>query len=57
MGGRLMVVGGLLSAVLALVIPMPYGLWVVMGIILLVSFIPVVYSYIYYRQEKKHQLN
>ncbi|WP_080056502.1 SdpI family protein [Spirosoma aerolatum] len=57
MAGRLMVVGGLLSAVLALVVPMPYGLWVIMGIILLVSFIPVVYSYIYYRQEKKHQLN
>lgn len=57
MGGRLMVVGGLLSAVLALVLPMPYGLWVVTGIILLASLIPVVYSYIYYRQEKSHQLN
>ncbi|GAB4040514.1 SdpI family protein [Spirosoma gilvum] len=57
MGGRLMVLGGLLSAVLALVVPMPYALWVVTGIILLVSAIPVIYSYIYYRQEKAHQLN
>lgn len=57
MGGRLMVAGGLLSAVLALVVPKPYTEVCVIGVILLTSFIPVVYSYIYFRQEKAHQLN
>ncbi|GAB3946190.1 SdpI family protein [Spirosoma harenae] len=54
MGGRLLVAGGLLSAVLALVVPMPYTIGVVTGVILLVSAIPVVYSYIYFRQENAH---
>jgi hypothetical protein len=57
LGGRLMVAGGLLSAVLALVIPMPYTIGVFTAIILISSFIPVVYSYVYFRQEKAHQLN
>ncbi|GAB4043495.1 SdpI family protein [Spirosoma jeollabukense] len=57
MGGRLMVVGGLLSAVLALVVPTPYTEVSVVGVILLTSLVPVVYSYIYFQQEKAHQLN
>lgn len=57
LGGRLMVAGGLLSAVLALVVPTPYTEVSVVGVILLTSLIPVVYSYIYFQQEKAHQLN
>ncbi len=57
LGGRLMVAGGLLSAVLALIVPMPYTVAVVAGIIILSALIPTVYSYIYFRQEKAHQLN
>jgi uncharacterized membrane protein len=57
MGGRLMVVGGLLSAVLALVVPVPYMLFSVIGVIVITSLVPVIYSYIYFRQEKAHQLN
>ena len=57
MGGRLLFAGGLLAAVLALVVPMPYTVAVVMGVILTATIIPVVYSYIYFRQEKTHQLS
>ena len=56
-GGRLMVAGGLLISALALVMHMPYLGGAVFGVILLITLIPVVYSYIYYRQEKAHQLN
>jgi uncharacterized membrane protein len=52
MGGRLMVAGGLLSAVLVFVVPMPCTAGVVVGIMLLCTLLPVVYSYIYFRQEK-----
>ncbi len=54
MGGRWMVAGGLLSAVMVFVVPMPYTVGVVVGIMLLSTLIPVVYSYIYFRQEKAH---
>ena len=57
MGGRVLFAGGLLAAVLALVVPMPYTVAVVMAVILTTALIPVVYSYIYSRQEKAHQLN
>jgi uncharacterized membrane protein len=57
MGGRFMVAGGLLSSVLALAVPMPYTEVCVVGVILLTSLIPVVYSYIYFWQGKAHQLN
>lgn len=57
LGGRLMVAGGLLSAVLALIVPMPYTVSVVTGIIIASALIPTVYSYIYFRQEKAQQLN
>jgi uncharacterized membrane protein len=57
MGGRLMVAGGLLSAVMAIVVPMPYTAGVVVGIMMITLLIPVVYSYIYFRQEKTRQLN
>lgn len=57
MGGRLMVVGGLLSTILALVLPMSYKVTCVMGVILLTTLIPVIYSYVYFRQEKARQLN
>lgn len=57
LGGRLMVAGGLLSAVLALVVPLPYKVGCVVGVTMITVLIPVVYSYIYYQQEKDHQLN
>ncbi|GAB4017505.1 SdpI family protein [Spirosoma migulaei] len=57
LGGRLMVAGGLLSAVLALVVPMSYKVGCVLGVTMLTVLIPVVYSYIYSQQEKRHQLN
>ena len=57
MGGQLMVAGGLLSSLLALIVPMPYKVGCFVGIILLTTLIPVMYSYIYFQQEKAHQLN
>ncbi|GAB3886146.1 SdpI family protein [Spirosoma agri] len=57
LGGRWMVAGGLLAALLAIVVPAPYTVGVVVGIILTASFIPIVYSYIYYRQEKARQFS
>lgn len=57
MGGRWMVAGGLLAAVLALLVPTPYTVGVVVGIITLSALIPIVYSYIYFRQEKASQLS
>lgn len=57
LGGRLMVAGGLLSVVLALTLPMPYVFGAVMAVVLIVSFIPVIFSYVYFRQEKTRQLN
>lgn len=57
LGGRLMVVGGLLSALLALVIPNPYRFGSILGVMFITVIIPVVYSYIYFRREKAHRLN
>lgn len=57
LGGRLLVAGGLLAALLALVVPMPYTLGAVMGVIGLVTGVPVVYSYVYFRREKAGQFN
>lgn len=55
LGGRLMVAGGLLGALLALLVPAPYTVGAVVAVVLVVSLIPVVYSYVYFRQEKAHQ--
>ena len=52
LGGRLMVAGGLLAAVLAFMVPMPYTVGTVAGVLSFSALIPVVYSYIYFRQEK-----
>ena len=52
MGGRLMVAGGILAAILALVVPAPYTVVSVLGVVLLSALIPVLYSYRYFRQEK-----
>ncbi|GAB3013078.1 SdpI family protein [Spirosoma pulveris] len=54
MGGRLMVAGGMVSLLLALFLPMPYKVGVIVGLILLVTLVPAVYSYIYFQQEKAH---
>jgi uncharacterized membrane protein len=55
LGSRVMVAGGVLSAAAALFIPMPYTIAVVMGLFVVAILVPVVYSYIYYRQEKTRQ--
>ncbi|GAB3508765.1 SdpI family protein [Spirosoma knui] len=52
LGGRVMLAGGVISTVLALLVPVPYKSGLVVGVTLLSVFIPVVYSYIYFRQEK-----
>ncbi|ADB38320.1 SdpI family protein [Spirosoma linguale] len=57
MGGRLMVAGGIVSTVLALLLPLAYKVGITVSILLLVSFVPVVYSYICFRQENAHRLN
>ncbi|MVM34202.1 DUF1648 domain-containing protein [Spirosoma sp. HMF4905] len=57
LGGRLMVGGGLLITVLALVVPTSYKIGSIMGVLAITILIPVIYSYIFYRQEKAHQLN
>lgn len=57
LGGRLMVAGGLLSTVISFLVPMPYKLGVILAIVLLVSIVSIVYSYIYFQEEKAHQLN
>lgn len=57
LGGWLMVAGGLLIVVLALVVPTPYAVGGVIGITLLVSFISIGSSYVYFQQEKARQLN
>lgn len=56
LGGRLMVAGGLLIAVLVFLIPVTYQIWVLVSITMLSSLIPVVYSYVFFRQEKKTSL-
>ena len=57
LGGRMLVAGGLLSAVLALILPAPYKIGAFVSILILASLIPIMYSYIYFRQEKARQLN
>ncbi|GAB2539581.1 SdpI family protein [Spirosoma aerophilum] len=57
LAGRLMVAGGLASMVLAFVLPSAYLISCILGLAGLVAIIPTVYSYIFFRQEKSHQLN
>lgn len=57
LAGRLMVVGGLVSIVLALVLPGSYLIGVILAVAGLVTIIPTIFSYVYFRQEKSHQLN
>lgn len=57
LGGRLMVAGGLLSVILAFVLPNSYVVSSVLSVIIISVFVPVFYSYIYFRKEKAHQLN
>ncbi|GAB4018784.1 SdpI family protein [Spirosoma koreense] len=57
LGGRLMVFGGLVAAILALVVPIPYRVGSVVTVMLATALIPVIYSYISYQQEKAHPLN
>lgn len=56
LGGRLMVAGGLLGALLAVLVPAPYTVGAVVTVLLIVTLVPVVYSYVYFQQEKVNQL-
>lgn len=53
LGGRIMVAGGLLIALLVFIVPVPYQVGVMVMISLLSSLIPLIYSYIFFRREKK----
>lgn len=53
MTGRLWLVGGLLIAVLCLVLPDKASLEVFLGGLILLTLVPVVYSYLLYRQIQK----
>ena len=57
MGGRLMMAGGLLGAAMVLVLPAPYRDGVFIAVVVLSSFIPLVYSYVLFQQEKKASLS
>lgn len=57
LGGRLMVAGGLLIVAFTWLLPLPYVFTATIGVVLLVSLIPVIVSYVYFRQEKARQLN
>ncbi len=55
LGGRLMVAGGLLGALLAVLVPAPYTVGAVVAVLLIVALVPVVYSYVYFQQETTSQ--
>ncbi len=55
LGGRLMVAGGLLGALLAVLVPAPYTVGAVVAVLLIVTLVPVVYSYVYFQQETTSQ--
>jgi len=56
LGGRLMVAGGMLGALLAVLVPAPYTVGAVVAVFLIVTLVPIIYSYVYFRQEKISQL-
>ncbi|PRY34206.1 putative membrane protein [Spirosoma oryzae] len=55
LGGRLMVAGGLLGALLAVLVPAPYTVGAAVAVLLIVTLVPVVYSYVYFQQETTSQ--
>ncbi|WP_288423966.1 SdpI family protein [uncultured Spirosoma sp.] len=55
LGGRLMVAGGLLGALLAMLVPAPYTVGAVVAVLLIVTLVPVVFSYVYFQQETTSQ--
>jgi len=56
LGGRLMMAGGLLIALLVFIVPASYQVGVLVTIAVLSSIVPLVYSYLFFRQEKKTSL-
>lgn len=56
LAGRLMVLGGLVSMVIIVLMPLSYALPIFVSMVLLSTIIPAIYSYSYYRQEKTGQL-
>lgn len=56
MAGRLMVAGGLLCVVMAFTLPTPYRLGTTLAVFSITVLIPVVYSYVFFRQEKRMRL-
>lgn len=51
-GGRLWVIGGLLIMLCGL-LPSQWSVWVMLISILFLAFVPMVYSYLYYRRQKE----
>jgi len=53
LAGKLWFIGGILLAIATLVLPLQTGTYIFIPCIVLMAFIPMIYSYIYF---KKHQL-
>ncbi|MBQ7521596.1 MAG: SdpI family protein [Clostridia bacterium] len=56
LGGKVWLIGGLLIMVTAL-IPYNFSMFIVLGILVVITVIPLVYSYIYYRKQLKQETN
>ncbi len=52
LGARVLVVGGLLISVLVLLMPPSVKMGFILGVTAITALVPVIYSYIYFRQEK-----
>ncbi|WP_299208377.1 SdpI family protein [uncultured Dokdonia sp.] len=56
LAGKLWVVGGLLIIMTSLLIPQPQNLTVFLVITMIITIIPIMYSYVWYKQEKREVL-
>ncbi len=57
LAGRLWVSGGLATAVLAFVIEPPYGVWVIIGLILFMVAVPLAASFFYWKADPGRRSN
>jgi len=53
LGGQIWFVGGLVIAVCSMLIPSVYSMKIVIASFLILALIPVIYSYLYFRDNKK----
>ena len=56
LGGRVWFIGGVLLMVMAL-IPYNFSMYIALGILIVITVIPLVYSYIYYRRQLEQETN